>query len=140
MVVRLRDAKKYPFWPLEEDEEILDPKVLYLSAIRALVYLTNCTRLNIVFAVNFLARYSLTSTKRHWNEIKYILCYLCGTTKMRLFYSGSNSQLIGYANARYLYDPRKGRSQTCYLFTYKGTAISWRSVKQTLMATSFNHS
>ena len=29
--------------------------------------------------------------------------------------------------------------RTCYLFTYGGTAISWRSVKQTLVATSSNH-
>ena len=31
-------------------------------------------------------------------------------------------------------------SQTTYLFTYESTAISWRSVKQTLVATSSNHS
>ena len=31
-------------------------------------------------------------------------------------------------------------SQTSYLFTYGSTAISWRSVKQTLVATSSNHS
>ena len=36
-------------------------------------------------------------------------------------------------------DPHKGRSQTGYLFTCRGTAISWRSVKQTLVATSSNH-
>jgi hypothetical protein len=31
-------------------------------------------------------------------------------------------------------------SQTTYLFTYESTAISWRSVKQILVATSSNHS
>ena len=59
---------------------------------------------------------------------------------MRLFYpNGSKSQLVGYANAGYLSDPHKGRSQTGYLFTYGNTAISWRSVKQTISATSLNH-
>ena len=48
--------------------------------------------------------------------------------------------MIGYADAGYLSDPHKGRSQTGYLFTYGGTAISWRSVKQSLVATSSNHS
>ena len=33
----------------------------------------------------------------------------------------------------------KGRSQTGYLFTYENTAILWRSVKQTISATSSNH-
>jgi len=48
MVVGLLDGKKYPFWLLEEDEEILSPEVLCLSVIEALMYLANCTRLNIV--------------------------------------------------------------------------------------------
>ena len=104
------------------------------------MYLANCTRPDISFAINLLARYSFIPTKRHWNGVKHIFRYLRGTTKMRLFYCGLNSQLIEYANAGYLSDPHKGRSQTGYLFTYGGTAISWRSVKQTLMATSSNHS
>ncbi|KAD3337275.1 hypothetical protein E3N88_32795 [Mikania micrantha] len=36
-------------------------------------------------------------------------------------------------------DPHKARSQTGYVFTYGGTAISWRSTKQTLTSTSSNH-
>ena len=60
---------------------------------------------------------------------------------MRLFYPHcSNPQLIEYANAGYLSDPHKGQSQTGYLFTYDNTAISWRSIKQTISATSSNHS
>ena len=48
-------------------------------------------------------------------------------------------ELVGYADAGYQSDPHKGRSQTCYIFTYGETAISWRSTKQTLAATSSNH-
>jgi len=48
--------------------------------------------------------------------------------------------LIKYADASYLSDPYKERSQTNYLFTYGSTVISWRFVKQTLVATSSNHS
>ena len=60
---------------------------------------------------------------------------------MRLFYSSdSNSQLVGYADAGFVFDPYKGRSQTGYLFTCRSTAILWRSIKQTLVATSSNHS
>ena len=51
----------------------------------------------------------------------------------------SKSDIIGYADAGYLSDPHKGQSQTGYLFTYGGTAISWRSTKQTMVATSSNH-
>ena len=60
---------------------------------------------------------------------------------MGLFYSmESKQQLFGYANVGYISDPHKGRSQTGYVFNCNGTAISWRSVKQTIVATSSNHS
>ncbi|RVW38116.1 Retrovirus-related Pol polyprotein from transposon TNT 1-94 [Vitis vinifera] len=110
MVVRSLDVKKDPFRPCEKDEELLGPEVPYLSAIGALMYLANCTRPDIAFSVNLLARYSSAPTRRHWND------------------------------AGYLSDPHKGRSQTGYVFNCNGTAISWRSVKQTMVATSSNHS
>jgi len=47
--------------------------------------------------------------------------------------------MIGYADAGYLLDPHKVRSQTGYLFTCGGTMISWCSQKQMLIVTSSNH-
>ena len=87
LVVRSLEVTKDPFRPKEENEEFLGSEVPYLSAIGALMYLANYTRLDIAFLVNLLARYISTSTKRHWNGIKHILRYLCGTSDMRLFYS-----------------------------------------------------
>ena len=60
---------------------------------------------------------------------------------MGLFYSKeSKLQLLGYVDVGYLSDPHKVRSQTMYVFHCNGTAISWRSIKQTIVATSSNHS
>ena len=59
---------------------------------------------------------------------------------MSLFYpNDSKLDLIGYVDAGYLSDPHNGRSQTRYLFTCGGRAISWRSVKQTIIVTLSNH-
>ena len=143
MVVRSLDIKKDPFRPKQDDEAILGPEVPYLSAIGALLYLAQCTRPDIAFAVNLLARYSSAPTLRHWNGVKDILRYLRGTTDMGLFYASESTNgpnIVGYADAGYLSDPHKGRSQTGYVFTCGNTAISWRSTKQTLVATSSNHS
>ena len=52
----------------------------------------------------------------------------------------SKSPSVGYADAGYLSDPHKERSQTGYVFTYSDTAISWRSVKQSMVAFSSNQS
>ena len=133
--------KKDPFRPCENGENLLGPEVPYINAIGALMYLANGTRPDIAFSVNLLARYSSAPTQRHWNGIKHILRYLYGTTDMSLFYlKESKKQLFGYVNAGYLSDPRKACSQTGYVFNCNGTAISWRSFKQTMVATSSNHS
>ena len=125
MIVRSLDVKKEPFRPYEKGEELLGPEVPYLSVIGALMYLANCTRPDIGFSVNLLARYSSAPTQRHWNGIKHILRYLQGTTNMGLFYSKeSKQQLFGYVDAGYLSYPHKARSQTRYVFNCNGTAIS----------------
>nr|GEU59594.1 retrotransposon protein, putative, Ty1-copia subclass [Tanacetum cinerariifolium] len=117
-----------PFRPCEEGENVLGPEVPYLSVIRALMYLTNCTRPDISFAVNLLARFSSSPTKKHWNGIKHVFRYLRGTTDLGLYYSNNSKQgLVGYADAGYLSDPHKARSQTGYVLLNGGTTISWRS-------------
>jgi hypothetical protein len=57
-----------------------------------------------------------------------------------LFYCNNiKSVLLGYADVKYLLDLHNAKSQTGYAFTYGDTAISWRSKKQTLVATTSNH-
>ncbi|KAL0544444.1 hypothetical protein IC582_019559 [Cucumis melo] len=126
MQVRSLDVKKDIFRPRDGNEELLGPEVPYFSAISTLMYLANNTRLNIAFSVNLLARYSFLPTKRHWSEIKHILCHLLEIIDMRLFYSNkSNFNLVGFAYFGFLFDPHKARSHTGYLFTYGETTIPW---------------
>ncbi|XP_055960987.1 secreted RxLR effector protein 161-like [Mercurialis annua] len=140
MVNRSLNVETDPFRPYGENEDILGPEVPYLSAIGKLMYLTNCICPDISFSVNLLARFSSAPTKRHWNGIKHILRHLRGSTDLGLFYSNdSNLELIGYADAGYVSDPHKVKSQTGYVFTSGGTTISWRSQKQTIVATFSNH-
>ncbi|KAL0291394.1 UNVERIFIED_CONTAM: Retrovirus-related Pol polyprotein from transposon TNT 1-94 [Sesamum calycinum] len=143
MVVRSLDVNKDPFCPPAHNDEILGPEVPYLSAIGALMYLADNTRPDIAFSVNLLARYNSTQTKRHWNGVKHILRYLRGTSDMGLYFerheNAKANNLVGYSDAGYLSDPHKTISQFGYVFMYGGTAISWRSTKQTLVATSSNH-
>ncbi|XP_059294563.1 secreted RxLR effector protein 161-like [Lycium ferocissimum] len=140
MVVRSLEVTKDPFRPQEENKELLGPAVPYLSAIGALMYLANTTRPDIAFSVNLLVRYSSSPTGRHCNGIKHILRYLKGNIDIGLFYANKGSTyLVDYADVGYLSDPYKIRFQTCYLFTCGGTAISWRSIKQSIVAISSNH-
>jgi hypothetical protein len=55
-------------------------------------------------------------------------------TNLRLFFiNNQDHSLIGYVDVGYLFDPQNALSQT-------GTAIFWKSSKQTLAEMSTNHS
>ena len=100
------------------------------------MYLANSTRPDIAFAVNLLARHSAAPTKRHWVGGKQN-----GTKDLGLFcQKNQDPTLVGYTDAGYLSDLHNARSQTGFVFLHGGTAISWKSSKQTLVATSTNHS
>ena len=72
------------------------------------MYLANCTRPDIAFSVNLLARYSSAPTLRHWNGVKHLLRYLHGTSDKGLFYfKVPKLELHGYTDAGYLSDPQK---------------------------------
>ena len=146
MVVRSLSPESDVFGPRMKNENLLGNKYPYREAIGALLYLANGSRPDISFAVSVLARYTSEPTLRHWIGIKHILRYLAGTVNLSLNYTKGSNKIItingltGYADAGYLSDPHKARSQSGYVFTFGGTAISWRSTKQTLTATSTNHS
>ncbi|KAM1511048.1 hypothetical protein ACFX15_019494 [Malus domestica] len=115
-------------------KKILELEVPYLSAIGALLYLAQCTKPDISFAMNLLARYSNAPTRRHWNGVKDIFCYLKGTTDLGLFYTRESpsvatpygtqidSRLVGYTDTGYLFDPHRAHSQTGYVFAVGDTA------------------
>ena len=140
MVVRSLKVDKDPFGPKEDTEDILGLEVPYLSAIGALLYLTNCTRPDIAFAVNLIARFSASPARRHWNDIKHIVRYLQGSQDLGLLYTRNQDMtLVGYSDAGYMFEPHNARSQTSYVFLCGGTVISWSSLKQTMATTSSNH-
>ena len=56
MVVHYLDVEKDPFRPRDDVEEILGLEVPYLSVVGALMYLKDCTKPDLTFAVNLLAR------------------------------------------------------------------------------------
>jgi uncharacterized membrane protein len=86
----------------------LGPEVAYLSAIGVLMYIANCTRRDIAFAVNLLAGYNATPTQHHWARVKNIFRYLIGTINLGLFYKiNQDKTLVGYLDAGYLSDPHE---------------------------------
>jgi hypothetical protein len=75
MIGRSLDLNKDPFRSRDDGEDILEAEVSYLSTIGILLYLKQCTRPNISFAINLLDRHTSASSQCHWTD-KYYLSLL----------------------------------------------------------------
>ena len=73
----------------------------------------------------------------HWTAVKNILKYLKRTKDMFLVY-GVDKELVvnGYIDASFDTNPDDSKSQTRYVFTLNGGAVSWCSSKQSVVAGS----
>ena len=123
----------------EEEEEEFHNKIQYLATVGALLYLSTYTHLDISFAIRVLAQHSQRPSICHWNGIKHLLRYLRVTEDLGLLYTkGGQEEIIGYADASFRSDEISGKSQTWYIFLKNNAPITWKSVKQTVTATSTN--
>ena len=120
-----------------DESETVDQN-LYQSAVGSLLYLTTQSRPDIAFAVNNVARFCSKPTKSHWVAVKRIFHYLKGTTHLGLLYSkhAETEALTGYSDADWAGDCNDYKSTTGYLFQIGGTAVTWKSKKQSCVALS----
>jgi hypothetical protein len=110
----------------------LSNNVSYQKAIGSLLYISNNTRPDIAASVSILSRKNSCPTQADWVEVKRVLRYLKGTQfyKLQLGNPKENNSLIGYADADWAGDVVDRKSNTGYVFKYKGSVINWVSRKQ----------
>jgi uncharacterized protein YlaN (UPF0358 family) len=119
----------------EGKENILEEKVPYLEAVGALNYLAVCTRPDISFSVQQVARKMHSPTSQDWTKVKRIFQYLNKTKNMKLVYN-SKEGISGYSDASYAPKSTERKSISGYVFMKGGGAISWRSKKQPIISLS----
>ncbi|KAJ9567756.1 hypothetical protein OSB04_003722, partial [Centaurea solstitialis] len=112
--------------------------VPYASAIGSIMYAMLCTRPDVAYSVSVTSRYQQNLGEPHWVAIKNILKYLRRTKDMFLVFGGSEDEIsvTGYSDASFQTDRDDFRSQSGYVFTLNGGAISWKSSKQDTIADS----
>jgi hypothetical protein len=111
--------------------------VPYALAVGSLQYAQVCTRPDLAFITGLLGRYQSNPGIEHWKMVKKVLRYVQGTKDLMLTYRRSDSlEIKGYSDADYAGDKDERKSTTGYMFTLAGGAISWRSCKQTIVASS----
>nr|GEU32850.1 hypothetical protein [Tanacetum cinerariifolium] len=83
--------------------------VPYVSAVGSIMYVVRCTRPDVAFAQNVTSRFQQNPGDLYWTTVKNIMKYLRNTKDMFL---------------------------TEYVFVLNGSAVDWKSAKQSIFATS----
>ena len=109
----------------------------YASAVGSLMYAQVCTRPDIAYIVGMLGRYLSNPGMDHWKKAKWVMRYLQRTKAYMLTYRrSSHLEIVGYSDSDFAGCLDSRRSTSGYIFMLAGGAVSWKSVKQTLVASS----
>ncbi|KAJ9546964.1 hypothetical protein OSB04_019507 [Centaurea solstitialis] len=124
--------------PVSSQDQDKMKSVPYASAIGSIMYAMLCTRPDVAYSVSVTSRYQQNPGEPHWVAVKNILKYLRRTKDMFLVFGGSEDEISvnGYSDASFQTDRDDFRSQSGYVFTLNGGAISWKSSKQDTIADS----
>ena len=100
-------------------------KVPYASAVGCLMYVMDCTRPNLAYAVSTVSKYMANPGREHWNAVKWIFRYLNGTAGYGILFAkqhGDNS-MVGYVDSNYASNIDDRRFTIGYVFTLLGGPI-----------------
>jgi hypothetical protein len=114
--------------------------VLYASAVGSLMYAQVCTRPDLAFVTGILGRYQSNPGIEHWRMVKKALRSVQGTKGFMLTYKRSDAlEILGYSDSDFARCVDTKKSMSGYVFTLAGGAISFKSSKQIVMASSMMH-
>jgi hypothetical protein len=111
--------------------------VPYALAIGSLQYAQVCTRPDLAFVIRIRGRYQDNPGIEHWRMVKKALRYVQGIKDLMLTYRRFGSlEIEGYSDSDFAADVDDKKSMSGYVFTLAKGAISWKSSKQTVTASS----
>ncbi|XP_057981246.1 secreted RxLR effector protein 161-like [Malania oleifera] len=111
--------------------------VLYAFVVESLMYAQTCTTFDISLAVGMLDRYQGNPGRIHWKAAKKVLRYLQGMKDYKLVYRRSDHlEVVGYSNSDFVGCVNTRKSTFGYVYLLVGGAISWKSVKQSIIVVS----
>lgn len=102
----------------------------YTLAVGSLMYVMVCTRSDIGHIVGVISRFLSNPTKQYWMVVKWILRYLCGTSKLFLCLGGETPLLEGYIDTDMAGEVDSRKLTLGYVVIFAGSAVSWQSKLQ----------
>ncbi|XP_058008332.1 secreted RxLR effector protein 161-like [Hevea brasiliensis] len=112
-------------------------KVPYASAVGSLMYAQVYTCPDIAYIVGMLGRYLSNPGMDNWKAAKRAMRYLQRTKHYMLTYRRSDKlEIIGYSDSDFVGCQDSMKFTLGYIYLLAGGAISWKSAKQTIIASS----
>jgi hypothetical protein len=124
----------------------------YQQAIGSFMYAMLGTRPDLAFIVSTLSKYCSNPTPEHSIAALRVLRYFRKTTDIGITYSGQENPIVdealrnstslritgltGFSDSDWAGDLDTRKSTSGYVFLLYGGAISWKSAKQNIVATS----
>ncbi len=125
------------FATLDDPGEPVGSTVPYRQALGSLIYLVSCTRPDLAFTVRKFSQYLDRPCQHHWSAVKRTLRYLWTTQHFGIMYDGQKGKKkVEYSDSDYAGCPVQRKSTSGFIFLLAGGAISWKSKKQSVVATS----
>jgi hypothetical protein len=119
--------------PSMTDELDRMSKVPYASAIGSIMYAMISTRPDVSYALSATSRYQSDLGESHWTVVKNILKYFRRTKDVFLVYGGEEELVLtGYTDASFQTDKDDSKSQSGFVFTLNGGAVSWKILSRIL--------
>ncbi|MBW0540662.1 hypothetical protein O181_080377 [Austropuccinia psidii MF-1] len=100
-----------------------------------MLYLAQATRPDIMYAVNYLARFAMNAQHDHWKALKHLVDYI-NTTKhqtLKIGVDNTRRDMEVYVNVNW--GGEGTRSQHGFCIILFGTMVAWTSKKQYCIAT-----
>ncbi|WVZ16441.1 hypothetical protein V8G54_009423 [Vigna mungo] len=125
--------------PKTEEERKKMESVPFSNGIGSIMYDMVCTRPDVAHGVSVLSQFMINPGPTHWEALKWMLRYIRGSLGTGLSFQNNfqgGGYIEGFVDSDFAgcMDTRKSRSG--YVFTLFGTAVSWRSTLQSVVALS----
>ncbi|CAB1117586.1 unnamed protein product [Ectocarpus sp. CCAP 1310/34] len=120
----------------QPQDQQLEPedKHRFQAITGSLLYLAQCTRYDLSYAVHQLTRACANPAQVHMAAAKHLLRYLRGTPGLPIVYKKGQFRLSCFTESSFGANPDNGRSTTGYMFFLGGGLISYGAKAQTLAA------